>query len=60
MMSSVGDDQAKRQLLLSYSTNVKNYAKWFDIARVELNEKTFTKYKLIYRVLLQGATIDFK
>ncbi len=39
-----------KKLILEYSTNVKNYAKWFEIADVNKNEDSYTTYKVIYRV----------
>ena len=41
-----------KTLLLDYSTNTKNYAKWFEISEIDKNRNTFTKYKLVYRVVL--------
>ena len=35
-----------------YSSNVKNYAKWFEISEISKNEDTFTSYKVVYRVLI--------
>lgn len=48
-MSTEESDRVK-QLLISYSANVKMYAKWFDISEVDKNEETFTTYKVVYRV----------
>jgi hypothetical protein len=39
-----------KKQLLEYSTNVKNYAKWFEISEVKKDESSFTSYKVIYRV----------
>lgn len=41
-----------KRALVFYSTNVKSYAKWFEISEVEKNEETFTSYKVVYRVLI--------
>ncbi len=49
-MSSEEDIEKVKQLLISYSANVKMYAKWFDISEVDKNEETFTTYKVVYRV----------
>jgi len=46
------DIEKVKQMLISYSGNVKMYAKWFDISEVDKNEETFTTYKVIYRVSL--------
>lgn len=37
-------------VLINYSTNVKSYAKWFEISEVDKNEDTYTSYKVVYRV----------
>jgi hypothetical protein len=39
-----------KRIILFYSTNVKSYAKWFEIAQVNKNEENFTTYQIIYRV----------
>lgn len=47
----ISDEKAHlRKQILDYSINVKNYAKWFEIADVNKNEDSFTTYKVIYRV----------
>jgi hypothetical protein len=56
-MSSEDSEKIKQQLI-SYSTNVKMYAKWFDISEVKKNEDTFTTYKVVYRVSSPIVTLD--
>jgi hypothetical protein len=41
-----------KSALIHYSTNVKHYAKWFDVANIIKNEDTYTVYQVIYRVKL--------
>ena len=47
------------KLILDYSINVKNYAKWFEIADVNKNEDSFTTYKVIYRVYMKITELLF-
>ena len=44
------DKDTLKKLVTDYSTNVKNYAKWFEINQVFKNEDSYTKYNVIYRV----------
>ena len=37
-------------VLVNYSSNVKSYAKWFEISDIDKNEGSFTSYKVVYRV----------
>lgn len=39
-----------KQAIGFYSSNVKCYAKWFEISEVNKNEETYTSYKVVYRV----------
>ena len=43
-------DTDLKKIIHDYSINVKNYAKWFEIAAVNKNEESFTTYQIIYRV----------
>ena len=47
---AAGDKETLKKLVTSYSTNVKNYAKWFEINQVFKNEDSYTTYNVVYRV----------
>ena len=49
-----------KKIIMDYSTNTKNYAKWFEIAEVEKNEETYTSYKVIYRFLPKDLNESIK
>ena len=49
-----------RKMIISYSTNVKNFAKWFEITEVNKNEATFTSYKVVYRFLPKDLNDSIK
>ena len=40
-----------KQAIAFYSSNVKSYAKWFEISEINKNEETYTSYKVVYRVI---------
>lgn len=42
-----------KQAIGFYSSNVKCYAKWFEISEVNKNEETYTSYKVVYRVKIK-------
>ena len=39
-----------KSALVYYSSNVKAFAKWFEIGDIIKNEDTFTVYQVVYRV----------
>ncbi len=40
-----------KKRILEYSTNVKNFAKWFEIGGVKQVDDSYTVYKVVYRFL---------
>ncbi|CAF0947715.1 unnamed protein product [Brachionus calyciflorus] len=47
-------------ILVNYSSNVKSYAKWFEISDVDKNEESFTSYKVVYRLLPKDLNESIK
>ena len=44
------DPERLKKVLVNYSSNVKSYAKWFEINEIDKNEDKFTSYRVVCRV----------
>ena len=57
---SLNEPPDLRKILIEYSTNVKNYAKWFEITDIDKNEASYTTYKVVYRFLPKDINESIK
>jgi hypothetical protein len=44
-----------KNLILKYSKDVKNYAKWFEISQIDKKQGSYTVYKVVYRVSIPNT-----